>query len=167
MAESGKLTVVGAAYADVGEAIKDYTDMQLLYGEGMGDYDAATVTKEMSGMLIVSNADASGRFKASAKGAVVGAVLGMAFAPAVLGMAALGAATGAATGRVKRHLKRRDMKELGELLNPGESGIILVTESITDKAAAKLFPHAMRKKSIEVEGDTEAIKAAIHEAAGR
>jgi uncharacterized membrane protein len=167
MASSGKLQVFGAAYADIGEAMTDYTEMQALYEEGMGDYDAATVTKEMSGMLIVSNADASGRFKASAKGAVVGAVLGMAFAPAVLGMAALGAATGAAIGRVNKHLKRRDMKELGELLNPGESGIILVTESITDDTAAKLFPRALRKKSIEVEGDAEAIKVAVREAAGR
>jgi len=166
MASSGKLTVVGAAYADVGEAMKDYAEMQALYEEGMGDYEAATVTKEMSGMLIVSNADASGRFRSSAKGAVVGAVLGMVFPPSVVGMAALGAAAGAAVGPVSRHLKRRDMKELGELLNPGESGIILVAESITDKAAAKLFPSSLRKKSIEVEGDAEAIKAAVREAAG-
>jgi len=166
MADSVKLKVFGAAYEDVGVAMQDYADMQLLYQDGMGDYDAAIVTKEPNGALVVSNADAGGRLKTSAKGAVVGAVLGMAFAPAVLGMAALGAATGAAVNQVNRHLKRRDMKELGELLNPGETGIIIVTESITDEAAARLLPHASRKKSIEVEGDAEAIKAAVRDASG-
>jgi len=160
MTDAGKLIAYGAAYAEVGEAMKDYQEMQPLYLEGqMGEYDAAIITKEPSGMIIVSDADASGRFKAAGKAAVVGAVLGIVFPPSVLAMAAVGGAVGAAT--VSKHLKRSDMKELGELLNPGESGIMLITERLDDGAGAKLFGRAIRKKAIAVEGDAEAIKAAV------
>jgi uncharacterized membrane protein len=163
-----KVLVFGAAYGDVGEAMADYAEMKDLHRDGeLGDYDAAIVTKEPSGMLIVSNSDAAGRFKSGSKGAVVGAVLGLVFPPSAIGMAALGAAAGGAMGQVKRHLKRSDMKELGELLQPGESGIILVTESVTDHAAKALFNRAIRAKALEVEADTEAIKAAVKNAAGQ
>ena len=162
MADSDKLMVLGAAYAEVGDAIKDYEAMQDLHGEGdIGVYDAALITKEPSGAVVVSNMDSAGRNKPAGKGALVGAVLGVVFPPSVLGLAALGAATGAAAGRAKRHLRRYDMNEIGELLEPGESGIIIVAERITDDAKARLFPRALRKRSGEVEGDAAAIKAAI------
>jgi uncharacterized membrane protein len=163
-----KVLVFGAAYGDVGEAMADYAEMKDLHRDGeLGDYDAAIVTKEPSGMLIVSDADAGGRFRAGTKGAVVGAVLGLVFPPSAIGMAALGAVAGGTMGQVKRHLKRGDMKELGELLQPGESGIILVTDRATEKAVKALFNRAKRANALEVEADTEAIKAAVRDAAGQ
>jgi len=166
MSESGKLIVYGAAYAEIGEAMKDYQEMQPLYIEGqMGEFDAAIIVKEPSGMIIVSEADSSGRFKSAGKAAVVGAVLGIVFPPSALAMAAVGGAAGAAM--VSKHLKRSDMKEIGEVLNPGESGIMLVTERLDENAGAKLFGRAIRKKAAWVQGDAEAIKAAIRQAAGQ
>ncbi len=165
MSESGKLVVYGAAYAEVGEAMKDYREMQPLHVEGqMGEFDAAIITKEPSGMIIVSESDSSKRFKSAGKAAVVGAVLGIVFPPSALAMAAVGGAVGAAT--VSKYLKRGDMKELGELLNPGESGIMLVTEWLDENAGAKLFGRAIRKKAIAMEGDAEAIKSAVKSMAG-
>lgn len=168
MSKTDKLIVFGAAYADVGEAMKDFAELQDIHTEGgIGDYDAGIVTKEPSGMLVLSNADSTGRFKGAAAGAVVGGVLGAVFPPSMLGLAALGAAAGAVVGGVKKHIGRGDIKSLGELLQPGESGILLVTERASAEAEAALMPRASRKKSIEVEGDAEAIKAAVREAAGQ
>ena len=166
MGDSDKLLVFGAAYADSGDAMADYYEIRELYGNGeIGVYDAAVMTREASGEVVVANADSAGRGKVAGKGAVVGAVLGVVFPPSVLGLAALGAATGAAAGRVSRHLKRADLKDIGELLQPGESGVILVTESVSDWAAKKLLSRSMRQKRGEVEGDAEAIAAAIKQAA--
>ena len=63
-------------------------------------------------------------------------------------------------------LSRGDFKELGDLLRPGESGILLVADSITDSAAAKLMPRALRTVSAESQGGAEAIKDAVRRAAG-
>ena len=156
------LLVYGAAYDDVGEAMKDFADIKAMWGDKeIGDYDGAILTKEPSGMLILTNADSSGRFKSTFKGLFVGAVLGVVFPPSVLGMAALGAGAGAITGKAKRHLDRTDFKSLGDLLEPGESGILLVTTRVSDWAAPKVLSRAKRHKSIEVEGDAEAIIAAV------
>lgn len=166
MGQSGKLTVIGAAYDNVADAMLDFKGMQDLNVEGeIGDLDAAIVTKEESGMLVLSNADSSGHFKGAAAGGIVGAVLGAVFPPSMIGMAALGAAAGAVVGGAKKHIGRGDIKELGELLAPGESGVLMVSERVSEKAADALFPNSIRKKGIKVEGDAEAIKAAVREAA--
>lgn len=165
MSEPDKLIVYGAAYAEIGEAMKDYQEMQPLYIEGqMGEFDAAIITKEPSGMIIVSEADSSGRFKSAGKAAVIGAVLGIVFPPSALVLAAVGGAVGAAT--VSKHLTRVDMKEIGEVLNLGESGIMLVTERLDENAGAKLFPRAIRKRAAWVEGDAAAIKDAVKSVPG-
>ncbi len=164
--KAGILKVFGAAYEDVGDAMKDFADMQSMHVEGqIGDYDAAIVTKEPSGQLIVSNGDSSGHFKGATAGAVVGAVLGAVFPPSMIALAALGAGAGAIAGGSKKFIGRGDMKSLGDLLQPGRSGIILVSERISDEAAANLMPRALRKKSTEVEGDAEDVVAAIRTAA--
>ena len=164
--KSDKLIVFGAAYSDVADAMADFSKVEDWRTEGeIGDYDGAIVTKEPSGMLVLSNGHSAGRFKGVSAGAVVGGMLGVVFPPSIIGMAALGAGAGAIAGRTKKHIGRGDIKSLGELLNPGESGILIVTDHVSDKAATELLPKAIRKKSIEVEGDAEAIKAAVLEAA--
>ena len=71
-----ELIVIGAAYDNVADAMKDYAQMQDFNVEGeIADYDAAIVTKEPSGMVVLSNADSTGHFKGAAAGAVVGGVL--------------------------------------------------------------------------------------------
>lgn len=166
MAKTDKLKVFGAAYGDVGDAMKDFAEMQSMHVEGgVGDYDAAIVTKEPSGQLILSNGDSSGHFRGASAGVVVGAVLGAVFPPSMIVAAALGAGAGAIAGGSKKFIGRGDIKSLGDLLKPGESGILLVSERVSDDAAAALMPRALRKKSVDVEGDAEAIKAAVRAAA--
>lgn len=166
MKEPNEFIVITGVYGDAGQAILDFEEMQKLFADKeVGEYDAAQILKEPDGRLVVMNTDSTGRFKSAAKGALAGAVLSLAFPPGVLVMGALGAAAGGAIGPVKGHLKREDMKEIAELLNPGETGILLVTQSATDYAKDNLFPRAMRKRGLVVEGDVEAVKAAILQAA--
>ena len=166
MGKTDTLIVVGAAYSDVADAMADFSEVEDWHVEGeIADYDGAIVTKEPSGMLQLSNAHSAGRFKGVGAGAVVGGILGVVFPPSMIGMAALGAGAGALAGHTKKHIGKGDIKSLGELLNPGETGILIVTEHISDKAAVKLLPRAIRRNAIEVEGDAEAIKTAVREAA--
>lgn len=168
MSSSDKWTVFGGAYSEVGDAMKDFAELQDLNVQGeVASYDAGLVTKEPSGMVILSNADSSGSFKGAAAGAMVGAVLGVVFPPSLIGLAALGAAGGAVAGSLSKHMGRGDFKDLGELLEPGESGILIVTERASDKAFEKLMSRASRKRAIKVEGDAEAIKAAVREVVGQ
>ena len=160
------LRVVGAAYDDVGEAMKDFADMQEMHAGGeIGAYDAAIVTKEESGMLVLSNGDSTGHFSGAKAGFVVGAVLGAVFPPSILAMGALGAGAGAIAGSATKFIGRGDLKSLGELLQPGESGILLVSDSVSEGAEWALMRRAKRKNAIDVEGDAEAIKAAVRAAA--
>jgi uncharacterized membrane protein len=158
----GKLIVFGAAYDDVGVAMRDYQQMQKLYADGhIGSYDAAMATKEPNGYVVLANGDSAGRFKGGAAGALVGGVLGVVFPPSAIVMAGLGAGAGAMIGSTKEHLGKGDFKEIADVLSPGESGILLVTESVDETADRDLFPQAKRSKAIEIEGDAEALKAAI------
>jgi len=68
MGDSDKLLVFGAAYADSGEALADYYEIRELYGNGeIGVYDAAVMTREPSGEVIVANADSAGRGRSPAR----------------------------------------------------------------------------------------------------
>jgi uncharacterized membrane protein len=167
MGETGPLKVFGAAYDDAFEAVKDFEEIQTMHADReIGAYDGAIVTKEQSGALMVTNSDSSGWGTGAAKGAAAGAVLGAIFPPSILVMAAVGAVAGAAVGGAKAPLGRADMKDLGDVLEPGETGILVVTDKASDWAATNMMKRAKRKKSGEVEGDAQDIKDAIRRAAG-
>jgi uncharacterized membrane protein len=168
MSKEGKYFIIGGAYADAGEALKDYTAIQAMHAEGMiGDYDSGLLTKEADGTVIVTTVDATGHFKTAGAGAMVGAVLGLAFPPAMVGLAALGASVGGMIGPLRRKMAHRDFKQLATLLNPGESGVVLLAESISEIAALKVLPGAMRSRAVEVEGGKAEIQAALNEATHR
>jgi uncharacterized membrane protein len=165
MADKGMLTVFAAGYDEIGDAMKDFSDMKSLHTEGqLGGYDAALVKKEPSGQVVISNVDSTGRFHAGATGAVIGGVLGAIFPPTIVGMAAVGTAAGAAGSNMRDHLKRSDFKELGALLQDGCSGILLVTDEVTERGIDELLGRSTRKVHTRTEVDAEAIKKAVGEA---
>lgn len=167
MAGNGTLYLFGGAYAEIGLAMRDFSEMQILHRDNsLGGYDAAIATRQSDGSVIVSNVDHTGWFLSITAGGVIGALIGVIVSPAPVVMAAAGAAGGAALGPLRMQLSRGDFKELGDLLRPGESGILLVADSITDSAAAKLMPRALRTVSAESQGGAAAIKDAVRQAAG-
>jgi uncharacterized membrane protein len=158
------VTVFAGGYADVFAAMQDFQAMKEQHAERrLGDYEAALVTREPGGKIIISNVDSSRRARGGAVGALAGGVLGVAFPPSVIGMAALAAAAGAGAENVRKHLKRGDFKQLGELLEEGSSGIVIVADSVTDAAVDELLPQARRRMHTQAEADPAAIKAAVED----
>ena len=56
----------------------------------------------------------------------MGALVGLIFPPALIGSAAVGAAAGAFGGHLSKGMSRSDMKDLGDLLEAGEAGLVVI-----------------------------------------
>lgn len=145
--EKDTLYVIAAAYNDTDAAISDYEAVKELYRavRTSHDFDAAVVAKDRDGKVhIVKKHEQPTRH-----GAAVGLGLGLAvgvvsvlFPPAGIGIAAAGAggaAIGGVAGHVTGGMSRSDLKELGETLDAGQAGLIVVYETnLADQIAANI-----------------------------
>jgi uncharacterized membrane protein len=163
--------LVAAQYVDEQDALADYDGVEQLYRDldVIDTYDAAVVTKDDSGKVrIVKKVEEPTRHGAVA-GLVVGLAVGalVALFPAVAigaGLAvggATGAAIGATAGHVARGMSRQDLMDLGELLDSGTSGLVVV--AATD-VADRVETAISRGKDVlkkQVQLDADGLKADI------
>lgn len=149
MAHPDTLYVLAAAYDDTDAAVEDYEAVKALYYtvKTSHDFDAAVIAKDAAGdVRIVKKHEQPTRH-----GAAVGLGWGLAAGVAValfppvgiLGALALGAGGGAAIGAVAGHagggMSRGDLKDLGETLDAGTAGLIVVYETnLADQVAANI-----------------------------
>src|SRR6476661_11074006 len=145
--EKDTLFVIAAAYDDVDAAVADYEAVKEIYHEvkTSHDFDAAVVAKDDDGKVkIVKKHEQPTRH-----GAAVGLGWGLAvgvtaalFPPVGIGLAtagAGGAAIGAVAGHASGGMSRGDLKELGETLDAGQAGLIVVYETnLADQVAANI-----------------------------
>lgn len=147
MSNEDTLTVLAASYDSLADAEADYESVKALYHAAgtTHDFDAAVLDHDESGKVrIVKSFEESTRFGAGV-GLGIGLAVGAAFAlfPAI-GLAgglavggASGAVLGAVTGHVEGGLDRDDLKQLGEILEKGQAGLIIVYASnMADQVAA-------------------------------
>jgi uncharacterized membrane protein len=145
--EKDALYVIAAAYDDVDAAVADYEAVKLLYREvrSSHDFDASVVAKDADGKVrIVKKHEQPTRHGAAVGlgyGLAVGVVAAL-FPPVGIGIAAAGAG-GAAVGGVAGHaaggLSRSDLKELGETLDDGQAGLVVIYETnLADQIAANI-----------------------------
>ena len=129
-------TLIASQYAIEEDALDDYDAVRAAYEDlGVIDtYDAAVVTKDPTGKVkIVKKVEEPTR-QGAVGGLAVGLAVGalVALFPAVAIGAALavggaaGAAIGATAGHVAAGMSRSDLKDLGELLDAGTSGLVVV-----------------------------------------
>ena len=149
MPENDTLFVLAAAYRNVDDAVIDYEAVKQVYAavKTSHDFDAAVIAKDPGGdVRIVKKHEQPTRH-----GAAVGLGWGLAagvvaalFPPVgILGALAVGGGAGAAIGAVAGHaaggMKRDDLKELGETLDAGTAGLIVVYETnLADQIAANI-----------------------------
>ncbi len=129
----------------------------------IGTYDAAVVTKEADGKVKIHKHEKPTQHGAWT-GAVVGAVVGIIFPPSIIGTAAVGAVAGGLIGHFWRGMSRKDIHEMGELLDTGEALLIVAGR---DKLSAALDKAGLKAaKRIEKEIDVEAddVEAALVDA---
>jgi uncharacterized membrane protein len=114
----------------------------------IGTYDAAVAIKEADGTVSVSKVEKPTQHGAWT-GIAAGAVVGVLFPPSIIGMAAVGGIGGGLIGHFWKGMSRKDVKELGELLDTGEAALIVIGKDKLDEALRKADLRA--KKQVEKE----------------
>ena len=143
------LYVAAASYDSVDDAVADYEAVRAIYEEvkTSDEFDAAVIAKGADGKVeIVKKHEQPTRHGAARGlrwGLAAGAVTALFPAVGILGALAVGGGAGAAIGAVSGHVSggmpRDDLKELGEVLDEGDAGLIVVyATNMADQIAANI-----------------------------
>jgi uncharacterized membrane protein len=128
--------ILAASYDRVEDALADYEAVEGAYRHfaSSHDFDATVVAKDDAGNVdIMRRHDEQSRRSAGAGfgwGMAAGAVAALFPAVGILGALAAGGGAGAALGALAGHaaraLSRNDLKLLGEVLDGGDAGLVVV-----------------------------------------
>lgn len=164
MEGEGYVVYVGS-YPSVDVARDDFEAIEMLKKEKFfGEYDSALFEKTADGKVKILNTDATQRFTGGLVGGVAGAVVGL-FFPAFLAWTLGGMALGAIVGNFAKGFSRSDIKEIGEALDAGQAGIILVAETTLEEGIDKLMRQASKVMQKEVRADRAAVEREAKEMA--
>jgi uncharacterized membrane protein len=166
------LLVVVGVYDDVDDAKADYELVGDLHTDaGMIDaYDAAVIERTDKGKTrIVKKHETPTRV-----GGVLGGGMGLATGLVVAlfpfaavgggllaGTAAGGAILGAVAGHAAAGMSRHDLKELGEHLDKGSAGLVVVAVSDMGAKVERAMKRAQKLQQKELEADVEEIEADV------
>jgi uncharacterized membrane protein len=149
MAQPDTLYVLAAAYDSEYSAVEDYEAVKALYYavKTSHEFDAAVIAKDGDGKVSIVKKHEQPTRHGAAVGLGWGLAAGVAaalFPPVgILGALAVGAGGGAAIGAVAGHahggMSRTDLKELGETLDDGTAGLLVVYEAnLAEQVAANV-----------------------------
>jgi uncharacterized membrane protein len=156
--------VYAAIYRDQAEAEADYDVLLELHSADLvGSYDVAMIRKDEQGKVHVKKHEKPTQHGAWG-GAAVGALVGVVFPPSVIGAAAVGAAAGGLGGHFKEGMSRGDLKELGELLNYGQSSLVVIGESRVEEKLDKDLTRAEKTIEKEINADSKEFKRELEAA---
>jgi uncharacterized membrane protein len=157
-------------YANVDDALADYEAVHQLHTEiGLIDaYDAAVIERKADGKVkIVKKHETPTRV-----GGVLGGGVGLAtglvivlFPAAAIGGGLLlatgagGAVLGAVAGHAAGGMSRGDLKELGEALDKGQAGLIVVAIADTQSKVEAAMKRADKIHAKQLKADQKAIEA--------
>jgi uncharacterized membrane protein len=154
-----------ATYSDPAGAEEDYEAIKELHKEKMiGTYDAAVITKGENGKVHIHKREKPTQHGAWG-GVAVGAVLGLLFPPGLIVGAAAGGLIGGAIGHFWKGMSRKDVLELGEVIDDGEAALIVVGESKLEAYIEKTIKKADKQISRQIEMDRKEFDREIREAA--
>ncbi len=164
MANADGTFVYIATYPDELAARADYEAVKELHSGGLvGAYDAAVVTKDSRGKVHENKDETSTRHGAW-WGIAAGAAVGVLFPPAILGAAAAGGVIGAVSGHVAKGMSRSQAKELGDFIDPGEAGLVVIGESKVEDAIQKAVTRAEKETAEELGVSPKDIDRALQDA---
>ena len=168
MRENDLLVVLGASYDSVSDAEVDYEAVKALYyNAGVGhDFDAAVLERGADGKVKVAKKHEQSTRHGALGGLAIGALT--AILPGIglgVGMA-VGAGIGAISGHMKGGMSDKDLKELGNVLDSGEAGlIVLYATNMADQVAASIKAEN-RFVSDEIDADADELAKQIKAAEG-
>jgi len=163
-------------YPSVADAEADYELVKDLHTEaGLVDaYDAALIERRADGKVKITKKHETPTRVGGALGAGVGLATGLVvalFPFAAIGGGLLAATTagGAALGAVAGHaaagMSRNDLKELGEQLDAGEAGLVVVAVSDMGAKVKEAMRRAQSVEAKELKADTADIERDANAAA--
>jgi uncharacterized membrane protein len=174
MATGDFLYVLGASYDTVDEARADFDAVRAIYDEiGVShNFDAAVLSRDEKGKVKIEKTVEAGTRHDALKGLGIGLAAGAAAAlfPAIgIGAALLaggtgGAAIGGMVGHLHTGMNRGDLKELGEVLDKGDAGLIVVYQANVADQVAAVIKAANRYVSEETDLRADEIAQAIRDA---
>jgi uncharacterized membrane protein len=153
MSKSDGTFILVATYPDERAAQDDYQVVKDAHARGVvGSYDAAVITKDMSGKVHENKDETSTRHGAW-WGVAAGAAVGVLFPPSILGAAAAGGVIGGVTGHLSKGMSRSQAKELGDFIDPGQAGLVVVGETKIEQALTKAVTRAEKQTAKELDVD--------------
>ena len=164
MASTDSTFIFVATYVDEDAAQDDYQVIKDLHSRGLvGSYDAAVITKDASGK-VHENKDETATRHGAWWGIAAGAAVGAIFAPAVLGAAAVGGVIGGVSGHLAKGMSRSQAKELGDAIDPGQAGLVVVGESKVKEAVQKAVTKAVKETAEDLDVDPKEIDKTLQQA---
>ncbi len=158
------LVLLVATYENLDDATNDFAALKSIkHDSGLRDLTAAMVAKDDKGRLKVHESTHAGKVGA-AIGLVGGAVLGALFPPAGVAILASLAVDGVVAGTVLGSIghfaggvSRKDLKELGSMLEDGEAAIVTVAADDVSTDIDKALGKASKKANRALDkGDVDA-----------
>jgi len=165
MAKPDGVIVYAGSYNDVEDAKSDFEGIRLLHNEKfIGEFEAALFVKQEGGKVKIIDTVTTMRSFGAKAGALTGALVGIFFPPALLAEVAVGAGAGALMGNLFTGFKRSDIKEIGEMLDEGQAGLVLTAFTTLEEGTDRLMKKAAKVLKKEVDANAEELKKAIDEA---
>lgn len=175
MSDFQTMTVLGATYESVDGAEEDYSTVKGLYYElGLMDtFDAAIVEKKENGKVRIvkkhEQPTRQGAWAGGGWGLATGLVIALFPAAAIGGgFLALTTGTGAAIGALAGHaaggMSRADLKALGDRLDEGQSGLIVIAATDVGARVEGALKSAGKVLKKEIKADQKAFNKELDEA---
>lgn len=169
------MTVYAATYESVDAAESDYDTVKALYydWDAMDTFDASVVKKNEKGKVKIVKKHEQPTHDGGWIGAGWGLATGLLaalFPAAALGTGLLatttgvGAAIGALAGHAVGGMSRGDLKDLGETLDLGQAGLVVVAETDVSQRVADALSSAQKVVSKEIKADRKALEKELKEA---
>jgi uncharacterized membrane protein len=168
------LLVFAASYESVDDAVADYEAVRDIWKETtVGDtYDAAVVTHQEDGKVKIVKHHEQPTIQGAAVGLGVGLAVGalVALFPAVAIGAGLvaggagGAGLGALAGHAAAGISRSDLKDLGELLDEGQSGLLVVAAQDSEARVDAAVTRGKKLLKKQMRADEKDLEKALDEA---
>ena len=153
-----------ATYDTEADAKLDYDAVKELHSAGViGTYDAAVITKDADGKVKIHKHEKPTQHGAWT-GVAVGAVIGILFPPGLIIGAAIGGLAGGTIGHFWKGMSRKDVMELGELMDESSAALLIVGKSKLDKAIDKAITHAVKTVEKEIKADQKELDKEIKQA---
>jgi len=162
--------VYAGVYDNPDDALADYEAVKDLHTDAdlIDAYDAAVIQRRADGKVKITKKHETPTRVGGVLGGGIGLATGLVivlFPAAAIGGGLLAATTGggAVLGAVAGHaaagMSRKDLKELGEQLDEGQAGLVVVAVSDMEAKVERAMKHARKVEEKQLKADAKQIEA--------